>query len=57
MKVKIGDQVYDAEKQPIMLILSDIDKENISNMHSDTMKYCAFPEDIDESEIKEWSEN
>lgn len=45
MKVKIGDRIYDSNDEPIMLILSDIDKENIKNMHSDATKYCTYPDD------------
>jgi len=54
MKVKIGDTIYDAEDQPIMVILSDKDKENISNMLEANTKYCCYPsvghteEEIDE---------
>lgn len=35
MKVKIGADVYDAEETPIMLILTDQDKENIAKMSPD----------------------
>ena len=45
MKVKIGEKIYDAEYQPIMIILSDNDKLNISNMKHQT-KYCAYPTDL-----------
>jgi len=44
MKVKIDDRIYDSENEPIMLILNDADKNNISNMGSQ-MKYCSFPDD------------
>ncbi len=27
MKVKIGDKIYDAENEPIMIILNDSDKK------------------------------
>ena len=43
MKVKIGNTIYDAEDQPVMIILSDEDKENISNMPETNTKYCCFP--------------
>ena len=54
MKVKIGDQVYDSNEQPILLILSDQDKENITNMHPDAHKFCSFPEGSDEDAILEF---
>jgi len=43
MKVKIGDNIYDSEYDPIMIILSDEDKQNIKNMPDEAHKYCAFP--------------
>ena len=54
MKVKIGDKIYDPNEVPIMLLLSQTDKENISCMNSEANKYCAYPKtgyteaDIDE---------
>jgi hypothetical protein len=54
MKVKIGDQVFDSNEQPILLVLSDQDKENIANMDPEVHKFCSFPEDSDESEIREF---
>ena len=43
LKVKIGNKIYDSKDEPIMLILSPLDKENISNMDKDHLKYCSFP--------------
>ena len=43
MKVKIGGKIYDSNDIPIMLILSEDDKELISFMHTDNYKYCSFP--------------
>lgn len=54
MKVKIGEKIYDAEDQPIMLILSETDKKNIGNMHLDATKYCVFSENYDLGKIKEF---
>jgi hypothetical protein len=44
MKVKIGDKIYDASEEPIMLILTQEDRKNIENMAPYATKYCAFPE-------------
>lgn len=52
MKVKIGNNIYDSENEPIMIILSDNDKSNITNMHSDCTKYCSFPNDSDKDKIE-----
>ena len=43
MKVKIGDKIYDSEKEPIVVVLSDSDKMNITNMLPHCTKYCSFP--------------
>lgn len=43
MKVKVGDTIYDGDKEPVMVILSDTDKDNIAKMDSDNTKYCCFP--------------
>jgi len=59
MKVKVGDTVYDGEKEPVMVILTDQDKKNIANMLPECSKYCMYP-DTDENladdhkKIKEW---
>jgi len=52
MKVKIGDKIYDTNQEPIMLMLNDVDKENISNMGESNTKYCAFPESMDSDSVK-----
>lgn len=52
MKVKIGDKIHDASKEPIMFILTQKDKENISEMHSENFLYCGFPEAMTEFEAK-----
>jgi len=55
MHVKIGDTIYNSNQEPIMLILSDEDKENIKNMKPEHHKYCAYPEnDYQEEEIRDW---
>jgi len=43
MKVKVGDRIYDGENEPIMVILSKGDRENIANMLPDATKYCSYP--------------
>jgi len=54
MKVKVGDTVYDGNEQPVMVILSDEDKENLKNMPEDKSKYCSCPKDSDPEEIEKW---
>lgn len=44
MKVKVGDRVYDGEKEPVMVILSDEDKKNIQDMPNANTKYAVAPD-------------
>lgn len=54
MIVKIGDLIANSEDQPVMVVLSDQDKENIANMLPECHKYCSFPENRKESEIRDF---
>ncbi len=53
MKVKIGDTIYDAEKEPIMVILTDSDKANINRMVKED-KYLCYPDDYPEDQAREF---
>ena len=46
MIIKIGDQVFDNAKIPVMVVLTPQDKENINNMNSECTKYAVFPDDF-----------
>lgn len=54
MKVKIGDTIYDAEDQMVMLILTEEDKRLISTMHPDQMKFCCAPDGTTPAEMLEF---
>jgi len=54
MKVKIGNTIYDGSKEPIMLILSEEDKYNISHMRLQDTKYLSYPENMSEEKAKEF---
>ena len=59
MKVKVGNKIYDGEHEPVMVILSKGDRENIASMLPDATKYCVYPstEDWTKDEykaIKKW---
>jgi hypothetical protein len=43
MKVKIGNKIYDSEDEPIMVILTDKEKDQISRMPKNAMKFCSYP--------------
>ena len=58
MKVKIGDTVYDSKDDPIMIILTEQDKQNIANMLPEATKYCQYNDEmISIDRIMEWMEN
>ena len=55
MKVKIGETLFNSETTPIMIILSEDDKENISNMAPEAFKYCSFSDkELDVKKIQRW---
>ena len=56
MKIKVGNKIYDGEKEPVMVILSVADKENIKNMPEDNFKYCCYPDDMEADDILKWME-
>ena len=60
MKIKIGDLWFDGalEEFPIMVVLSEQDKKNITNMPQEYSKYCVFEKSYwTEEEIKDWMDN
>ena len=60
MKVKVGNKIYDGEEEPVMVILSKGEREQITNMAPDSKgKYCIYPvieewEKDNYAKIKEW---
>lgn len=55
MRVKIGDTIYDSEKEPLMVILSNADKKNIGNMVSEASRYACFPDGFgDTQKMRGW---
>lgn len=54
MKIKIGNKIYTSKDQPIMIILSDWDKQNISNMLPECTKYCEFDDNLSQGQVEEF---
>jgi len=54
MRVKIKDTIYDADKEPIMLLLTAQDRLNIIGMHPDASFFCVYPNNIDQAEIDDF---
>jgi hypothetical protein len=53
MKVKVGKAIFDSDEEPVMLILSKEEKQQIAHMGEQT-KYCSFPEGLKTEEIVEF---
>ena len=56
MKVKVGDKIYSAKDQPIMVILDENDRFNIAHMPESVTRYAEFPSDhnMTTEEMLEW---
>ena len=57
MKVKIGDKWYEpTPNAPIMIVLNNHDKFNLSHMDENDTKYAEFHDDDEKSitEMQEW---
>jgi len=66
MKVKVGDKIYDGKEEPVMIIFSKEEKEQISNIHpglhggKEYMHiFCCYPDTEewtkdDFSKIRHW---
>lgn len=54
MKVRIGNYLFDSNKESIMIILTREDKKNINNMWDNVYKYCSYPEGTPKEEIKKF---
>ena len=57
MKIKIGNKIYDPNKEPVMLILDDQDKVNIAAMLPEAKKYCAYPDFMDPRKVECWMDD
>ncbi len=54
MKIKIGDTVYDSSKEPILLILTPMERLDIIAMPPGVDKYVSSPEGSDMRLIQQW---
>ncbi len=55
MQIKVGDQTFDSKQQPIMVILTEKDKNTIAGMQLGCEKYAEFDEECwTPDEMREW---
>lgn len=57
MLIKIGNKIYDPNVEPLMVILTQKDKENIANMTPEATKYCVFPAEMTRDEVEAFMDN
>lgn len=58
MQVKIGNKIYSDSEEPIMLIFTPKDKENIRNMNPECYRFACIPvsSKMSEEQIDKWME-
>ena len=54
MRVKVGNRIYDGLEEPVMVILTKVDKQRISEMAKEDTRYCCFPNEMSPGEIDLW---
>ena len=59
MYAKIGDKIHDSEYEPIMIILSEQEKNLIAKMDPKANRFCVYPDGEEWTKdnykkIKEW---
>lgn len=56
MKVKVGDQIFSSDDQPIMVVFEDSDKKNVQNMEENAHKYASAPDNyfVDDDKFLSW---
>lgn len=51
MKVKVGNKIYDGDKEPIMVILTAGERKLIKEMPKSNKHFCVYPS------LKKWTNN
>lgn len=61
MKIKVGNKIYDGEEEPVMIILTDEEKQGVIEQIANNPgnKYCQYPDlpywnDNNYKKIKKW---
>ena len=58
MEVKIRDKIYNSNVEPIMIMLTETEKNNVADMMSrsygKTYDYCVYPDSISVNEAEEF---
>jgi hypothetical protein len=54
MRVKIGNTIYNPNDQPILILLTRKDRQNIANMSPTATKYLCCPDTMTDEEIADF---
>jgi len=54
MKIKIGNKIYSANSEPILVILDETDKFSIFNTSKGTTRFCAYPDSMRPEQLHKW---
>lgn len=57
MIIKCGDQIFDPNIVPCMIVLSEVDKDNIARMLPEATRYAAYPDRMTEGEVESWMDD
>ena len=54
MRIKVRNRVYSGDIEPVMIIISEGEREQIANMAPGATKYCVYPDTWSVEDIKKW---
>lgn len=54
MKIKVGTQIFDSSNVPVMLTLTDEEKNLISSMDPQDKNFCSYPEYMESQDAELW---
>ena len=52
MLVKVGDTIHSSSEEPLMIIVTNNEKELIGSMDPHNDKFCSYPGHMSEEEIE-----
>jgi len=54
VKIKVGDKFYDSQDGPIMIILSQKEKDQVAGMLPRCTKYAQYPDTWTKEQAVKW---
>ena len=56
MKVIMGDSIHDSNEEPIVLIFTLKDRQNISNMAMSATSFFTYPDTMEWKDVVKWAD-